>query len=131
MRFTPLDFPTGFDAEQLRLSLIATHGIAFDLQTSSTEVVLNDLLISAQGALPQLVDATCRTHFAIDWNAKHAAATSAAQSVDQANAADPIIAILKAMSNAEMDAWFAANVTTAPQAIIFLKRLAKIIIRRL
>lgn len=50
--------------------------------------------------------------------------------IEQAIAADSVIAQLKAMTNAEFDAWWAANVTTAAQAIQVLKRLARVIIRR-
>ena len=50
--------------------------------------------------------------------------------IDQAIAADATLAQLKAMSNAEFDVWWAANVTNAQQAIAVLKRLARLIIRR-
>lgn len=49
---------------------------------------------------------------------------------ETAIAADATIQQLKAMTNAEFDGWWAANVTTAAQAIAVLKRLARVIIRR-
>lgn len=54
-----------------------------------------------------------------------------AASLDSAIATDPTLAAFKAMDNAQFDAWWAANVTNAAQAIGVLKRLAKIVIRRL
>ena len=59
------------------------------------------------------------------------AAKVAAKSIDDAVAADTTLAAFKAMDNAQFDAWWAANVTNAAQAIGVLKRLAKIVIRRL
>ena len=50
--------------------------------------------------------------------------------IDSAIDADSTIAQLKAMSNAEFSAWFAANVTTLAQARNVLERLARIVIRR-
>lgn len=50
--------------------------------------------------------------------------------IEQAISADSQLAQLKAMTNAEFDAWWSANVTTAAQAIQVLKRLARVIIRR-
>lgn len=50
--------------------------------------------------------------------------------VEQAIATDAQVAALKAMSNAEFSAWFAANVTTLAQARNVLERLARIVIRR-
>lgn len=49
---------------------------------------------------------------------------------DAAIAADNVVAQLKTMTVAEFDAWWAANVTTAAQAIAILKRLARVVIRR-
>jgi hypothetical protein len=50
--------------------------------------------------------------------------------LDAAITGDSVIQQLKAMTNAEFDAWWDANVTTAAQAIAVLKRLARVIIRR-
>lgn len=50
--------------------------------------------------------------------------------VEQAISADTVVAQLKGMSNEQFDAWWAANVTTAGQAIAVLKRIARIVVRR-
>ena len=63
--------------------------------------------------------------------AEEVAALAAKQSIDVAIGADTTLAQLKAMTNAEFDAWWLANVTTAALAIQVLKRLAKLVIRRL
>ena len=63
--------------------------------------------------------------------AEEVAALAAKQSIDVAIGADTTLAQLKAMTNAEFDAWWLVNVTTAAQAIVVLKRLAKLVIRRL
>lgn len=51
-------------------------------------------------------------------------------SVDAAIAADTTIAQLKAMTPTDFDTWWAANVTTAAQAITVLKRIARVVLRR-
>jgi hypothetical protein len=50
--------------------------------------------------------------------------------VDAAIAVDATIAQLKAMSNADFDTWWAANVTTLAQANNVLKRIARVVLRR-
>ena len=55
----------------------------------------------------------------------------ATASIKAAVASDTTLAALKAMDNTEFEAWWAANVTNAAQAINVLKRLAKIVVRRL
>lgn len=50
--------------------------------------------------------------------------------VDAAIAGDATIASLKAMTNAEFDTWWAANVTNAAQAIGVLKRVTRVVLRR-
>jgi hypothetical protein len=50
--------------------------------------------------------------------------------VDSTIASDNIVASLKKMTNAEFDAWWSANVTTAAQAIAVLKRITRVVIRR-
>ena len=52
------------------------------------------------------------------------------QSIQDAIAGDTTLASLKAMTNADFDAWWAANVTTAVQAIGVLKRLFRVVLRR-
>lgn len=44
--------------------------------------------------------------------------------------ADTTISALKAITNAEFNAWWDANVTNAAQAIAVLKRLVRVMIRR-
>jgi hypothetical protein len=51
--------------------------------------------------------------------------------MDTAIAGDTVVAQLKAMTSAEFDTWWAANVTNAAQAIGVLKRLARVVIRKL
>lgn len=43
---------------------------------------------------------------------------------------DTILAALKAMTAAEFDTWWAANVTTLAQANNVLKRIARVLLRR-
>ena len=50
--------------------------------------------------------------------------------LDAAANSDTILNSLKAMSNPEYNAWFAANVTNAAQAIALLKRILRVLIRR-
>lgn len=45
--------------------------------------------------------------------------------------ADATIAQIKAMTTAEFDTWWTANVTNAAQAINVLKRVTRVVIRRL
>lgn len=52
------------------------------------------------------------------------------EAIEGTIAADSTVAQLKAMTNAEFDTWWAANVTNAAQAINVLKRVARIVIRR-
>lgn len=51
--------------------------------------------------------------------------------IDTAIAGDSVVAQLKAMTTAEFDTWWAANVTTAAQAINVLKRVTRLVIRKL
>ena len=64
--------------------------------------------------------------------AQAAKATEVAQiaSVEVSIATDTTIATLKAMTNAEFDTWWSANVTTLAQANGVLKRLARLVLRR-
>lgn len=50
--------------------------------------------------------------------------------LDAAITADTQIAALKAITNADFDAWFDANVMTAAQAIGLLRRVCRVLIRR-
>lgn len=50
--------------------------------------------------------------------------------IDAAIGGDTTIASLKAMTSAEYDTWWAANVTNAAQAIGVLKRVCRVVIRR-
>lgn len=73
---------------------------------------------------------TART--AEDLAARAAAAADQARqaAINQAVVADTVVAQLKAMTNAEFDTWWAANVSTAAQAITVLKRITRIVLRR-
>jgi hypothetical protein len=53
-----------------------------------------------------------------------------ASEIDSAIQSDSTVAALKAMTNAEFDTWWAANVTNAAQAINVLKRVTRVVIRR-
>lgn len=50
--------------------------------------------------------------------------------VDAAIKADNVIQQMKAMTPAEYDDWWTANVTTAAQAIGVLKRVVRVLVRR-
>ena len=50
--------------------------------------------------------------------------------LDAQISSDTVLGSFKSMTNAEFDAWWDANVTTAAQAIGVLKRLARVVIRR-
>lgn len=66
-----------------------------------------------------------------DWRTILNAESTRIQAIDTTISQDAIIAQIKAMTNAEYDAWWAANVTNAAQAIGVLKRVVRIICRRL
>jgi len=51
-------------------------------------------------------------------------------SLDAAINSDSALNTVKAMTDAQIDAWFAANVTTAAQAITLLRRLTKVMLRK-
>lgn len=51
--------------------------------------------------------------------------------IDSAIKGDAVMAALKAMTPAEYDTWWSANVTTAAQANAVLKRVVRIVIRRM
>lgn len=59
------------------------------------------------------------------------AAAARDASMDQAIAGDATIAQLRAMTSADFDIWWAANVTNLAQANNILKRLTRLAIRRL
>ena len=71
-----------------------------------------------------------------DWQASdYAAGAQAAEaarkaSIDAVIAADTTIQSLRAMTNAEFDTWWAANVTNLAQANNVLKRIARVVLRR-
>lgn len=50
--------------------------------------------------------------------------------IDDAIKQDSVIALIKGQTSAEYDAWWAANVTNAAQAIGVLKRVVRILCRR-
>lgn len=52
------------------------------------------------------------------------------QALDTAVDTDPALALLRKMTPAEIDTWFSSNVTTNAQAITFLRRLTKALVRR-
>lgn len=72
-----------------------------------------------------------------EWNANEPARVAAiadrsrCSAIENVIATDNIVQQLRAMTNAEFDAWWDANVTNATQAISVLKRLARIVLRRL
>lgn len=57
-------------------------------------------------------------------------ATARDAGYDSAITSDSTIQQLKAMTSAQFDAWWDANVTTSAQAIAVLKRIARVIIRK-
>lgn len=52
------------------------------------------------------------------------------QAIDNAIASDATLSAIKAMTNAEYDTWWSANVTNATQAIAVLKRVVRVLVRR-
>lgn len=65
------------------------------------------------------------------WSIVALSAEAARKAVlDAGIAGDATIASLKAMTNAEISAWFTANITTLAQARTLLERLTRIIIRK-
>ncbi len=60
-----------------------------------------------------------------------AAAVARVKAIDTAIANDSVIAQIKQMSNAEYDAYWAANVTNAAQLNAVVKRIVRIVVRRL
>lgn len=77
-------------------------------------------------AAPPPTDAELQT--ALD--TLNAAAASGA-TIDAAIAGDATVQSLKAMTSAEFDAWWTANVTNTAQLVNVVKRLARLVIRRL
>lgn len=71
-----------------------------------------------------VMNATAAVRAPIDAEAQRKAA------IETAIANDTTIASLKAMSNADFDTWWAANVTNLAQALGLLKRLTRVVIRR-
>lgn len=77
-----------------------------------------------------------KVYFAGDPLPSHAILDNAAENarlaaIDASIAGDSTIAQLKAMTIAEFDTWWAANVTTLAQANNILKRLVRLALRRL
>lgn len=72
-----------------------------------------------------------------EWNANQTRSDAAASEVQRRAQIDAVIAVdttiqsLKAMTNAEFDTWWDANVRTAAEAIAVLKRLARVVIRQI
>lgn len=50
--------------------------------------------------------------------------------IDTTIKGDTTISMLKAMNNADFDAWWTANVTSLAQASVVLKRIARVVLRR-
>lgn len=65
-----------------------------------------------------------------DWRTILNTDTVRLAAIDDSIKQDNIIAQIKAMTTAEFDAWWAANVTNAAQAIGVLKRVVRIMCRR-
>lgn len=69
-------------------------------------------------------------HLARDHDADDAAEKAVKDEADAAIKQDTVIASIKGMAQDEYDAWWAANVTNAAQAIGVLKRVVRILCRR-
>lgn len=102
-------------------------------------VAINAIEVEDPGAFPEMVLVRSDTARIGDgYNAGDGTFTTpppSAESVrladlDGAIASDTTVAMLKAMNNADFDAWWSANVTTLAQANNILKRLARIVLRR-
>lgn len=92
------------------------------------EIIFSPL---AQSADITAVNAVFATQLARDWRAWITGEPARLAAVDTAIVQDNIIQQIKVMTPAEYDAWWAANVTTAAQAIAVLKRVVRVICRRL
>jgi hypothetical protein len=84
---------------------------------------------------PYVVDAVgeptlAEVEVALGLDAASLAEAARKSSIESAIASDTTVASLKAMTNAEFDTWWAANVTNAAQAINVLKRVTRVVIRR-
>lgn len=71
------------------------------------------------------------SHLATDWAAQEEAERVRLAAVDDAIKQDNVIQQIAKMTAAEYDAWWAANVTTAAQAITVLKRVVRVLCRKL
>lgn len=97
-------------------------------EVAPTRLLGNDEVVLTQEERQAIAD---------EWNAnderRAAAAVEQARCAefDQVIAGDATIQQLKAMTPAQFDTWWDANVTSAAHAIAVLKRLARVVIRRL
>lgn len=77
------------------------------------------------------IQAVIDAHLATDWAAVDAATAARLAAIDDAIKQDNVMQQIKGMTNAEFDAWWAANVTNAAQAITVLKRIVRLAARKL
>lgn len=90
----------------------------------------HDVSIDCAPADEAGIRALIATHLATDWNAQDATAKTVADEAEAAIKQDAVIASIKSMTQDEYNTWWAANVTTAAQAIGVLKRVVRVLCRR-
>lgn len=82
------------------------------------------------------LDAVAAAALQAEWAAEAAAQpardaeAARVAALDGAISSDATVASMRAMTSAEFDAWWAANVTTVAQASNVLKRVTRVVLRR-
>lgn len=89
-----------------------------------------EAIVDCDPADEAAIRALIGAHIAHDHDADDAAEKAVADEADAAIKQDAVIVSIKAMTQAEYDAWWAANVTNAAQAIGVLKRVVRVLCRR-
>lgn len=79
---------------------------------------------AALGAFPDAVTL-------LQWAQEYDAEQARIETLESSVASNPLVAQLKAMTNAEFNDWWSANVTNAAEAINVLKLVVRVILRRL
>lgn len=129
------------DPEILRQALVAANQFQFvitiqgEFQKQQDGVILPTCEITLIDGIADVdknaVLATFATQVARDWRTLVLGETARTTAIDQTITQDNVIQQIKTMTNTEYDAWWAANVTNAAQAIGILKRVVRVMCRRL
>lgn len=99
---------------------------ATDQNPEAVRYVVGLYVVDAIGGAP--TQAELDTFLGID--AASEAERARQEAIDEAIRQDAVIQQIKAMSPAEYDTWWAANVTNAAQTIAVLKRVVRILCRK-